>query len=1202
MEADDTIYHEKQPGKEQISDAFNEDEFERLLNEFITSEIEDEHKQQEYAGEESVGKHKEEEEIPIHITGIQLVITDEKEHGGGYTERNQFRMPHNDFCIHTEISAYNPNYQKFNWKKELLITLSDDHYETLSEITDTLKVSSEDTIGKLEVTFIAEISKIKLHPHDTRELYINVFYEGNQIYKKDFILIDIPENYMQCFRYNSFNLYRIEAGKEVDYEALGHSQNCFNHHKLGDILLLQGMENLLVKADRNAFEDYTPEFELRLYDETGRIRTCQIQLAGSYENQGQTYISLIWEIGGGKKNFWKKGSYLVEVLFMDETVISAPFEVGNQDTESIYGRESIQPRTNIAGKKILKSESIENPLQELDEMIGLTSVKQKINNYCNLMRLEQQRSRKGLPTQQHSLHAAFIGNPGTGKTTVARLLGKILKDIGLLSKGHVVYEERSTLLGQFYGSEDEKTLAAMKRAQGGILFIDEAYSLYKPEDPKDPGINVLETLLTALADESNRDWMLLLAGYPAPMKGLLSCNPGLESRIPETNRYYFDDYSIDELMQIADLYCKRKCYQLTTEARKALQMVVRRAYSLKDETFGNGRYINSLLSDEVLQNMARRVNNIPSPTIEQLITIEKEDIPGIKQGDYKKSLEKLNRMVGLKQLKRSISEHLNFVNMVRLRAEQGISTTLPPMHMIFTGNPGTGKTTVADFIGEIYASLGLLSKGNVIRTERSDFIDIKVGGTEQKTKAILKSAQGNVLFIDEAYTLMKENSDSNDFGPRVIETLLTTLSREEIDMLVIMAGYPKEMEQLLESNPGLKSRFPYVFHFEDYTAEELMEIARGIIDKQGYHFSKAAEKAMKALISKEIQHKDKHFGNGRFITRLISTKVIPAMSSRLATLPLEKQRNKRILQTIQEQDIPITEDELRDIHENHGFDERSITHALKKLDSMVGLVQVKKAIHDFVEVTRYLNKQGVSYTAPLKWSFTGNTGTGKSTVAGILAEILHAMNLLDKGHLVELKAEEIYNVQDYKVDEILRNAMKRSQQGVLFVDGDAPVFKNPRSHFDSEKLRFQLTSLTADLPGNYALIIAEYESVRQPLISTLTQYGGDRLAEFDHTLHFEDYTADELMQILIQMLKQHKLKFSEAAQSVMAQYIEHLCANRNLGYANARTMKLLARSIANIALLRESKQTEHTTIKGIIQPQDVAGFVWKEIRQTVGFK
>lgn len=1181
-----------------------DDEFERLLNEFIESDN-SERPNWTDDGEETDEVENSGHVPAVHITGMKLFISEGEGQRGYYTERSQFRMPRHDFFMHAEIAVYNPCYRQSAWKQDLQITLRDDRYETFGETTALLQVDSQETVGHMEATFTVPHSRMNLQPHDIRSFHIDVCKGEDQLYRHDFQMIDLPENYMQCFRYNSFNLYRIDAGKEVDYEALGHSQNCFNIRRLGDILLLQGMENLLVKTDRNAFEDYTPEFELRLYDETGRIIASQIQLAGTYENQGQSYISLMWEMGGGKKDFWGKGNYLVEVLFMDETVISAPFEVGSRDTESIYGREAIQPRTHIAGKKIIKSESIENPLHELNEMIGLTGVKQKISNYCNLMRLEQQRNRKGLPAQLHPLHAAFIGNPGTGKTTVARLLGKILKDMGMLSKGHVVYEERSTLIGQFYGSEDEKTLAALKRAQGGILFIDEAYSLYKPEDPKDPGVNVLQTLLTALADESNRDWMLLLAGYPAPMKNLLNCNPGLESRIPETNRYYFDDYNMDELMQIADLYCKRKCYRLTTEARKALQMVVRRAYSLRDETFGNGRYINSLLSEEVLQNMARRVNGIPSPTVEQLMTIEKEDIPGIRQGDYKKSLAKLNRMVGLTHLKKSIGEHLNFVNMVRLRAEQGIGTALPPMHMIFTGNPGTGKTTVADFIGEIYASLGLLSRGNVVRVERSDFIDTKVGGTEQKTKAILKSAQGNVLFIDEAYALMKENRDSNDFGPRVIETLLTTLGREEVDMLVIMAGYPDEMEKLLESNPGLKSRFPYVFHFEDYTADELMEIARGVADKQGYRFSTAAAKAMKALVAREVQHKDRHFGNARFVTRLISTKIIPAMSSRLATLPPEKLRNKRVLQTIQVQDIPITENELRDIHENHGFDERSIARSLKKLDNMVGLVQVKKAIHDFVEVSRYLAAQklphtGDCYAGPLKWSFTGNTGTGKSTVAGIMAELLRAMNLLDKGHLVELKAEEIYHVQDYKVDEILKNAMIRSQQGLLFIDGDAPVFKNPHSHFDSEKLRFQLTSLTAELPGNYALIIAEHESVRQPLVNALTQ--GGQIAEFDHTLHFEDYTADELMQILSQMLKQQKLYFSEKARESMQQYIMHLCDNRNLGYANARTMKLLARSIANLTLLRESKQTGKVITKGIVQPQDVSGFVWKDIRHTIGFK
>lgn len=1136
---------------------------------------------------------------PVHIIKTLIAFSPEEEYGGCYTERSQFRIPQNDKYLHAEIQIHNPYYKIRHWNCEFKILLSYSQ-GVLDETVKSVLINNRDTVGKLHVSF--PIPDIMRNPDIVRycQFFITVFHNDIELCCKKIQLLDIPEHYTECFRYDSFSLFRVDQGKEVDYRDLGQAQSNFNSHRLGTILMVQVMENLLEKTDKQLMNGFVPEFELRLYDEIGRVKAAEIQIAVTQENEEKSFLTLCWEMRERGKKFWEKGAYLVEVLFMEETIVSAPFEVGNTDVESIYERNAIQPKTNIAGKKIVRPDNVENPIRMLDEMIGLSGVKKKINDYRNLILMEQKRSAMGLPIQPHPLHAAFIGNPGTGKTTVARLLGKILKDMGMLSKGHVVYEERSTLLGQFYSSEGEKTIAALNRAKGGILFIDEAYTLYKPEDPKDPGMNVLETLLTALADETNRDWMLLLAGYPAPMKNMLNHNPGLESRIPETNRYYFDDYNVDELMQIVDLYCRRKCYQLTLDARKALQTVVKRAYSMRDETFGNGRYIETLLSEEVLQSMAKRVGNIPSPTREQLMTIEKEDIPQLKQGDYKKSLAKLHRMVGLKQLKKSISDHLNFVNLVRLRSEQGIHTTLPPMHMIFTGNPGTGKTTVADFIGEIYASLGLLSKGNVVRVERSDFMDTRVGGTELKTKAILTSAQGNVLFIDEAYSLLKEDETSNDSGSRVIETLLTALSREETDILVIMAGYPKEMEKLLESNPGLKSRFPYVFHFEDYTADELMEIAKGVAQKDGYCFSVAAAKALKALITKEVQHKDHHFGNGRFVTRLISTKIIPAMSSRLAELPESKLRNKRILQTIQLQDIPITAEELQNI-QNNGFDEKSIARSLQKLDNMIGLQMVKKAIHDFVDLSRYLNKQGLSYSenaAPLKWSFTGNTGTGKSTVAGIMAELLHAMNLLGKGHLVELKAEEIYHVQDYKVDEILRNAMKRSQQGVLFVDGDAPAFKSPYSHFDSEKLRFQLTSLTAELPGNYALIIAEHEAKRQPLVNSLEQSG---IIGFDHTLHFEDYTVGELVLILEQMLKKRRLKMDIKSRKIMSDYIAHLCKNRELGYANARTMKLLAHTIAGISLLRESKK-EGKALKGMVIPEDVEGFVWRNIQKKVGFK
>lgn len=1177
----------------------DEDEFMRLLDEFIKTNIDDDTEEEDDDNEgddEEVEEHCFNEEPQIRITDILLAFSAEEEYGGCFTKRAQFRSPKPGGYLHAEIQIHNPHYQEFRWSRKLNITL-DNNDELLDKITRTVQVNRHDILGKLYISF--PVPSNMLDPENIRNsrFSITVCHNDLEVFCKGFQLMELPENYTECFQQHSFALFRNEEGEEVDYSQQMRPQSCFNQLHLGSVVMVQIVKKLL---SEELAPNFTPEFEVRLHDETGRILVSEIIFSNLCTCDEQEYLSLCWEIGQGKRNFWKKGIYLVEILFMDETIISAPFEIGNKDVESIYGQESIQPKTNIAGKKILRSDIVDDPMQKLSNMIGLASVKNKISDYRNLILMEKKRNAMGLPTQMHSLHAAFIGNPGTGKTTVAGLLGKILKEMGMLSKGHVVYEERSTLLGQYYSSEGEKTIAAMKRAKGGILFIDEAYTLYKPEDPKDPGMNILTTLLTALADESNRDWMLLLAGYPGPMKNLLNGNPGLESRIPEANRYYFDDYSIDELMQIGDFYCRQKCYELAKDARKALLSVVKRAYNMHDETFGNGRYMETLFSEEILHNMAQRVSKISSPTREQLITIEKEDIPSLKQGDYKKSLAKLHQMVGLQQLKKSISNHLNFVNLVRLRNEQGIHTSLPSMHMVFTGNPGTGKTTVADFIGEIYASLGLLSRGNVVRVERSDFMDTRVGGTELKTKEILKSAQGNVLFIDEAYTLLKENEFSNDSGPRVIETLLATLGREETDMLVIMAGYPGEMERLLESNPGLKSRFPYIFHFEDYTADELMEIAKGVVQKNGYCFSAAAMRALKALITKEVRHKDRHFGNGRFVTQLINTKIIPAMSSRLAALPESKLKSKSILQTIQAQDIPITEDELKNIR-NNGFDEKSIARSLQKLDSMIGLQQIKKAIHDFVDISRYLNSQELAYAGnagPLKWSFTGNTGTGKSTVAGIMAELLHAMNLLGKGQLIELKAEEIYNVQDYKVDEILKNAMKRSQQGLLFVDGDAPAFKSPQSHFDSERLRFRLTSLTADLPGNYALIIAEHESVRQPLVNSLKQCG---IAEFDHTLHFEDYTASELLQILEQMLKKRRMKLERNAKVIMAKYISQLCENRELGYANARTMKLLSRSIAGIALLRESK-LEKKTKKGIVTAGDVEGFIWKNIKNKVGYK
>lgn len=267
----------------------------------------------------------------------------------------------------------------------------------------------------------------------------------------------------------------------------------------------------------------------------------------------------------------------------------------------------------------------ENPISQ---MVGLESVKQKLSVYRKVVRFNRMRKLKHLPVFTTPLHAMFLGSPGTGKTTVAKYVGKMLADAGVLSSGHVVVKERATLCGQNYNSESEKTIAAIEEAQGGILLIDEAYQLYQPNDPRDPGKFVIETLLTALADESKRDWMLILAGYSEPMMRMFDMNPGLRSRIPDSNIYHFEDFTEAQLMEIADNYLQQGEYRLSPDARIALQSRLHGDFVNRDRNFGNARHVVNLLQTEVLPNMAARVaSEWRKPTEEELTVIQTEDIP-----------------------------------------------------------------------------------------------------------------------------------------------------------------------------------------------------------------------------------------------------------------------------------------------------------------------------------------------------------------------------------------------------------------------------------------------------------------------------------------------------------------------------------------------------------------------------------------------
>lgn len=273
----------------------------------------------------------------------------------------------------------------------------------------------------------------------------------------------------------------------------------------------------------------------------------------------------------------------------------------------------------------------ESLLSSLNHLTGLRAVKEKLTVYERVVRFNKMRSDKGLSTTSSPLHAMFLGSPGTGKTTVAKMMGSMLHRAGMLSKGHVVVRERATLLGQNYNSEAEKTLAAIEDAQGGILFIDEAYQLYQPNDSRDPGKFVIETLLTALADETNRDWMLVLAGYPDEMRRMFEMNPGFKSRIPESNIYLFDDFTDSELFEIADRYLSRNQYHMTDEARSALTDRLRKDYANRKKNFGNARHVINMIQTEIIPSMAVRVTSARVFDEKALTEIIAADIPRISE-------------------------------------------------------------------------------------------------------------------------------------------------------------------------------------------------------------------------------------------------------------------------------------------------------------------------------------------------------------------------------------------------------------------------------------------------------------------------------------------------------------------------------------------------------------------------------------------
>jgi SpoVK/Ycf46/Vps4 family AAA+-type ATPase len=797
---------------------------------------------------------------------------------------------------------------------------------------------------------------------------------------------------------------------------------------------------------------------------------------------------------------------------------------------------------DITGQ-IEEKKSLEEIMAELDSIIGMTELKKEIKSLYTHVQQQVELAKIGGKSEKPSNHFVITGNPGTGKTTVARMLGKIFEGIGLLGAGHVIEVDRSKMVVGYVGQTAPNVNKLCDDAMGGILFIDEVYTL-KQNDSDATGQEAIDTLLKRMEDDRDK-LMVVVAGYKDKMAQFITSNAGLESRF--TKKFHIEDYTPEELTEIFMSFAKKDGIIVPDGTKDKVTAFFKDRCARKTKDFANAREARKLIS-EALKNKAQRIEDeggVAALSRDDALTLLPQDIPATaseKAVTIEEALKELNKLVGLKSVKDMV---VKISNTLRAQKLTGDTETLSK-HFVFTGNPGTGKTTVARILANVFNAVGMLPTNTLVEADRSKLVASYVGQTSPLVNAKCDDAMGGILFIDEAYTLQQGQQDS--FGQEAVDTLLKRMEDDRGKYVVIAAGYSKEMEEFLQTNTGFKSRFSDTIHFEDYTPDEMYEIFINMCKKKKLEFADGtggadgADAALKKRLKDIYGSRGKDFANARTVRQLYD-KVYENISSRVMAMEgtgASEEEMRKEMYILRAEDIPgvVAEKEV------------SLEDALKELNEMIGLKSVKDSVTSIANTLKAQKFSGQTEKMEKHFVFQGSPGTGKTTVARIMGNVFKALGMLPTNKVVEVERSKLVGEYMGHTAKITNKVCDSAAGGILFVDEAYALKQRKDDSFGQEAVDTLLKRMEDDR-GKYVVIAAGYTKEMGEFLASNSGFK----SRFTDYINFEDYTAAEMREIFISMCKKDKREFADGFDDALKKRLEDLYSKRDKQFANARIVR-----------------------------------------------